>query len=74
MGWAKLKLDGTETITIEGLDGTIKPRQKFTMVITRKNGKKQKVELLGRIDTADEVDYFQSGGILQFVLRQLAAA
>ncbi len=74
MGWAKLKLDGTETVTIEGLDGTIKPRQKFTMVITRKNGKKQKVELLGRIDTADEVDYFQSGGILQFVLRQLAAA
>ena len=73
MSWAKLKLDGTETVTIDGLDGKIKPRQNFTMVIERKNGKKQKVELLGRIDTADEVDYYQSGGILQHVLRQLAA-
>lgn len=71
--WAKLKLDGTETVSIQGLDGKIKPRQKFTMVITRKNGKKQKVNLLSRIDTADEVDYFQNGGILQYVLRQLAA-
>jgi len=43
------------------------------MVITRANGRKQTVKLQSRIDTQDEVEYFQNGGILQFVLRQLAA-
>ena len=71
--WEKLKLDGTETISIKGLEGKLKPRQKLDMVITRANGKKQTVKLQSRIDTQDEVEYFQNGGILQFVLRQLAA-
>ena len=71
--WAKLKLDGSEKISFTGLDGKLKPRQKVTMQIERKNGKKQKVTLLSRIDTQDEIEYFRSGGILQYVLRQLAA-
>ena len=71
--WEKLKLDGTETISIKGLEGKLKPRQKLDMVITRANGRKQTVKLQSRIDTQDEVEYFQNGGILQFVLRQLAA-
>ncbi|MDD9797878.1 MAG: aconitate hydratase, partial [Alphaproteobacteria bacterium] len=71
--WAKLKLDGTEQISIDGLDGTLKPRQHFTMTIRRNNNKTQKIQLLSRIDTQDEIDYFRNGGILHYVLRQLAA-
>ncbi|MEC7092734.1 MAG: aconitate hydratase, partial [Pseudomonadota bacterium] len=70
--WAKLKLDGSEKITIEGLD-KLKPRQKVQMVIERTKGRKTKVTLLSRIDTQNETEYFRSGGILQYVLRQLAA-
>ena len=71
--WASLKLDGTETITIQGLDGKIRPRAKYTMVIKNARGKTRKLSLQSRIDTQDEVDYFLNGGILQYVLRQLAA-
>ena len=49
--WEKLKLDGTETISIKGLEGKLKPRQKLDMVITRANGRKQTVKLQSRIDT-----------------------
>ena len=70
--WAKLKLDGSEKITIEGLD-KLNPRQKVQMVIERAKGRKIKVTLLSRIDTQNETEYFRSGGILQYVLRQLAA-
>ena len=71
--WARLKLDGSETITIEGVSGKIKPRQKVKMVITNSKGAKKTISLLSRIDTQDEIDYFQNGGILQYVLRQLAS-
>ena len=71
--WAKLKLDGSEKITIEGLDNRLNPRQKVQMVIERAKGRKTKVTLLSRIDTQNETEYFRSGGILQYVLRQLAA-
>jgi aconitate hydratase len=71
--WASLKLNGTETITIEGLGGKIRPRAKYDMVITDAKGKKRTVKLQSRIDTADEVDYYLNGGILQYVLRSLAA-
>jgi aconitate hydratase len=71
--WASLKLDGSETITINGLDGKIKARAKYDMVITTAKGKSRTVKLQSRIDTADEVEYFLNGGILQYVLRQLAA-
>jgi aconitate hydratase len=71
--WESLKLDGTETVTIDGVAGKIKPRQSVSATITRANGQSQKVKLLSRIDTQDEVDYFLNGGILQYVLRQLAS-
>jgi aconitate hydratase len=70
--WETLKLDGSETVTIDGVEGKIKPRQSVSATITRANGQSQKVKLLSRIDTQDEVDYFLNGGILQYVLRQLA--
>ena len=71
--WASLKLDGSETVTIKGLDGKVKARAKYEMVITNAKGKSRTVKLQSRIDTADEVEYFLNGGILQYVLRQLAA-
>ncbi len=70
--WASLGLTGSETVTIEGLT-TVKPRQKLEAVITMADGKVKKVPLLCRIDTLDELDYYRNGGILQYVLRNLAA-
>ena len=68
-----LNLDGTETVAITGLAGEIKPRMDLTCTITRKDGSKQEIQLLCRIDTVDEIDYFKSGGILQYVLNNLVA-
>jgi len=67
-----LGLKGDETVTIEGLDA-IRPRQKMTARITYADGSVKAVPILCRIDTLDELDYFRNGGILQYVLRDLAA-
>ncbi|MDD2795526.1 aconitate hydratase AcnA [Acidocella sp.] len=68
-----LALKGDETIDIVGLD-KLSPRMDITMVITRADGSKQEVQLLCRVDTADEVEYYKHGGILQYVLRGMAKA
>ena len=69
-----LKIDGTETFTIEGLEGgNVKPMQDVVMTITRADGSVQKVTLTLRIDTGIEVDYLKHGGILPYVLRELVA-
>ena len=68
-----LKLDGSETFDISGLAGDMKPQQDVTMTITRVDGSTQDVALMSRIDTLDEVDYYRHGGILHYVLRDLAA-
>jgi len=68
-----LKLDGTETYDIVGLDANIKPQQDLTLKITRKDGKAENVPVRCRIDTPIEIDYYQHGGILPYVLRQLVA-
>ncbi|ALN71677.1 aconitate hydratase AcnA [Aureimonas sp. AU20] len=70
--WQTLGLVGDETVTIEGLT-EVKPRQTMNAVITRANGEVLTVPLLCRIDTLDELEYFKNGGILHYVLRQLAA-
>ncbi|MFO1190114.1 MAG: aconitate hydratase AcnA [Alphaproteobacteria bacterium] len=67
-----LKLDGSETFDIVGFAGGIKPRMEVVCRIHRANGKSDDVTLLCRIDTADEVDYYRHGGILAYVLRNLA--
>ncbi|WLH70001.1 aconitate hydratase AcnA [Pseudomonas sp. FP2309] len=70
-----LKLTGEEKIDILGLtDVEIVPRMNLTLVITREDGSREKVEVLCRIDTLNEVEYFKAGGILHYVLRQLIAA
>jgi len=66
-----LGLDGSETVSIEGL-AKLKPRAKLAVKITDKSGKSQVVNALCRIDTVDELDYYKNGGILQYVLRNLA--
>ncbi len=67
-----LKLDGTETFDLTGLENVqIKPLQAATLHITRADGTTQDVQLTLRIDTPVEVEYYQHGGILPFVLRQL---
>jgi aconitate hydratase len=70
---ASLGIKGDETFDIVGLD-TLKPQQDIKLVITRKDGSRQEVNLLLRIDTAIEVDYFRHGGILPYVLRELLDA
>jgi aconitate hydratase len=66
-------LDGTETYDVVGLDGSIKPQQDLTLKITRKNGAIENVLVRCRIDTPIEIDYYQHGGILPYVLRQIVA-
>ena len=68
---ASLKLDGTETYSLKGLSDDIKPRQKVDLEIKRADGKVEIVPLILRIDTPIEVDYYQHGGILPYVLRQI---
>ena len=66
-----LGLDGSETVTIEGL-AKLKPGKKVAVKITDKKGKTQEVKVLCRIDTEDELDYWKNGGILHYTLRNLA--
>ena len=59
-------------MTIDGLE-TIKPRQKMHAKVTYGDGTVKNVPMICRIDTLDELDYFRNGGILHYVLRDLAA-
>jgi len=68
---ASLKLEGTETYSLRGLTDAIKPRQTVNLEIKRADGKIETVPLVLRIDTPIEVDYYQHGGILPYVLRQI---
>ena len=73
MNAQSLKLDGTETYDVVGLGANLKPQQDLTLRITRKDGKVGNVPVRCRIDTPIEIDYYQHGGILPYVLRQLVA-
>jgi len=68
---ATLKLDGSETFDLEGAEAGITPQQDVTLVIHRANGNVERVALKLRIDTPIEVEYYNKGGILPFVLEQL---
>ncbi|WP_110946530.1 aconitate hydratase AcnA [Pseudomonas bohemica] len=70
-----LELTGKEVLNITGLTGaTLQPGMSLTLQITRENGQQENVDVLCRIDTLNEVEYFKAGGILHYVLRQLIAA
>jgi aconitate hydratase len=69
-----LELDGSEVIDVTGLAAGIKPRMDVECRVRRAGGSTRTVPLLCRIDTVDEVEYFLSGGILQYVLKSLMTA
>ena len=69
-----LGLDGSETFSITGLSDSIQPGQTLPLEIKRADGSSETVDLILRIDTAIEVDYYRHGGILQYVLRDIVSA
>jgi aconitate hydratase len=69
-----LALDGTEIFDIAGIAGGLKPRQMVEVTISRWNGTVDRIEALCRIDTAEEIEYYRHGGVLQYVLRNLKKA
>ncbi|SOC20974.1 aconitate hydratase AcnA [Thalassospira xiamenensis] len=73
-GRATYKLDGTEVFDVLGIGNGINPMQDVTVRITRKDGSTEEVIATCRIDTENEVLYYQNGGILQFVLRNMMKA
>ena len=68
-----LNLDGSETYSVLGLGANLKPQQDLTLRIIRANGRQEDIPVRCRIDTPIEIDYYQHGGILPYVLRQLMA-
>ncbi len=68
---ASLGITGDETFDLTGIDGEILPQMDVTLTIHRKDGTSRTAQVLLRIDTPIEVDYYRNGGILPFVLREL---
>jgi aconitate hydratase len=66
-----LKLNGTEIFDVIGLSPAIKPQQDLTLRIDRGEGAVDLIPVRCRIDTPIEIDYYQHGGILPYVLRQI---
>lgn len=66
-----LKLDGSESFDVLGIEKGLKAQQDLDLVIHRKDGKSETIKVKSRIDTAVEVEYYKNGGILHFVLRKL---
>ena len=69
-----LNLDGNEIISITGFADDLKPGQTATMKIVRTNGETQTTQLLIRIDSPVEVEYYKNGGILDYVIRNFLSA
>ena len=67
-----LNLDGTETFDITGVADGITPAMDVAVEITRADGSTEDITTKCRIDTLDEVEYYRHGGILQYVLRNIA--
>ncbi|MDP4800818.1 MAG: aconitate hydratase AcnA [Burkholderiaceae bacterium] len=68
-----LGLEGSEVFDIE-VPSSLAPQQDLQVVVSRKDGSRQTITTLCRIDTPIEVDYYQHGGILPYVLRELMTA
>ncbi len=69
-----LRLDGAETYDVLGIAAGLEPGKELTLRIRYGDGRSLDVPVVCRIDTADELEYFRAGGILQHVLRRLRAA
>ena len=73
-GWQTLGLQGDETVSIKGLSDGLMPRAMLVVEICRADGVKSLAKVQCRIDTLDELDYYRNGGIMPYVLRNLAKA
>jgi aconitate hydratase len=69
-----LKLSGKEEFAVVGVSAALSGRPRARVVATAKDGSSKEFDVLVRVDTPQEAEYFRNGGILPFVLRQLAAA
>ncbi len=67
----KLKINGSELISVNEIEKGLKPRQEVQCEIKYKDGTIKKINVLCRIDTENEIEYFKNGGILQYVLRNM---
>jgi aconitate hydratase len=72
--WQSLGLTGEETYAITGIDESLKPGSTLEVIATAADGSEQKFACKNRIDTPVELEYYRNGGILQTVLRKLAAS
>jgi aconitate hydratase len=72
--WQTLGFTGDETVSIKGLAEGLSPRCELTVNVQRADGSAVAVQVLCRIDTLDELDYYMNGGIMPYVLRNLARA
>ena len=68
-----LGLTGSEEFDLLDIDDHARPRQPVTLVVKRRNGEQERVQLTLRLDTPAELDYVRRGGILPYVLAGLAA-
>ncbi|MEM6358193.1 MAG: aconitate hydratase, partial [Pseudomonadota bacterium] len=69
-----LGFTGEESVSITGLEEDLKPRKRVPATITYKDGSTKEITLLCRIDTEVEIEYVENGGVLHYVLRNLAKA
>ncbi|HEV3276831.1 MAG TPA: aconitate hydratase AcnA [Terriglobia bacterium] len=69
---ASLGLTGEESYDVEGLASDIRPRQELTVTATAADGSRREFQVIARLDSQVDVDYYRNGGILQTVLRSLA--
>ena len=69
-----LNLTGHESFDVGGIEGGLRPGMDVPLTIHRRDGTSETVTLTCRIDTAEEIEYFRNGGVLHYVLRNLAQA
>ena len=67
-----LNLTGHETFDVGGIEGGLRPRMDIPVTIHRRDGSSEQIVVTCRIDTLEEIEYFKNGGVLQYVLRNLA--
>jgi aconitate hydratase len=72
--WQSLGLTGPEIVAVHGIAEGLKPKKLLDLDIAFADGAHKRIRVLCRIDTLDELDYFRHGGILPYVLRNLAQA
>ena len=72
--WKSLGINGDETFDITGLNNDLEPQQTLTVTGTREDGSTFEFEVIARLDSQVDIDYYRNGGILQLVLRNFLAS